>query len=68
MKNPDVHVRDVDVDVVELDDDVVGTTMTPVEEVAVDVVEVDGCTYVTDVPTTTPMYCQLPCLTCRAKF
>lgn len=48
VKNPEVQVRDVDV---------VGTTMIPVEDVELDVVvvEVEGCTYVTDVPTTTPI-------------
>jgi hypothetical protein len=33
--------------------------MTPVEEVEVGVVEVEGCMYVIDVPTTTPVFSQL---------
>jgi hypothetical protein len=62
-KNPDVQVAEVEVVavVVAVGDGVVvvGTTMTPVEVVGLAVVEVEGCTYVTDVPATTPITSQL---------
>jgi hypothetical protein len=50
-----VQVRDVDVVVVRDDVVVVGITMIAVEVVGLDDVEVEGCTYVTDVPATTPI-------------
>jgi len=51
-------VQVLDVDVVVVGDAVVGTTITAVEDVELDVVEVEGCTYVTDVPITTPIASQ----------